>query len=387
MLPVVITGALLLIASDGIASSDYQYELTVHGQHSEEAVSAYLRQDAVSRAVRDFLGPPDFGDEHLRRRMQILAAEFAERLASVDYRDGPSKHRVQLWWARGRVTVSRQRLLELRDEIRAQLERPQPRVMVLVRETVEYTNWPWGPRPARDPEEGSKVSRRVEEQLLAAGFEVVAREQTEILRQKSIDFARLDGEELKTILSIAHDQGAELLILGHAAVTGPRRIDGGGGRPLYLWHTMPELSVVDASTARKVSVPVPERAFERGGNEFEGPAAARQALDNVGRRVGELVIIALLRRGIGDGPREIKVTIRNADHVAGRAIEGRLRQLDGVGNVVRRSARGFVEFRIMTELSATELADLLSELRFGAFHLRIDEVGAGKISARYEVPD
>ncbi len=366
------------------AQESFSYELRVEGKTSAEEALNAAKREAIALAVDELLKPGARAEEVLRKRTLIIAQCFPDQLVRLEVRKGPFEHEIHGWGVHALATVSKVILEQRMAAQRKALEQPQPRLLVLICERVEYT-WPWGPPPFRENEIGSMIARQVEAALLSAGYEIVDSSQFEVLRKKKLDFSQLAHDEEKTLLGLARDQGAELLVLGRADVTGPRLSRASPQKPLYMWETKPKISVCWADTARKVSVPIAEREFEQGGSLFDGPAGARQALDRAGERIGELIVLDLLLRGVGGASsREGTINVLDANPHEAEQIEECVRGIDGVKSVTARKTRQGIELRTMTAQGTFELARELEKKcsRPGQFMLKAEETGPTSIDCR-----
>lgn len=368
------------------AQEQIECELRVEGRSGREDALTALKREAIARALTQISFPPSDSahrQDCLKKRLAILAqndpAAFVE-LVNVE----TGEHEIRGWWASAHARVSATALRDRLETIRKRLDQPQPRVLVLICERVEYT-WPWGPPPFREGEIGSMIARQVEAALLGVGYEVLDSTQLEFLRKKRLDFSQLAHDDEKTLLGLARDQGAELLVLGRADVTGPRLSRATPKKPLYMWETKPKVSVCWADTARKVSVPIAERDFEQGGSLFDGPAGARQALDRAGERIGELIVVDLLRRDVGGGTaREITLNVLDANPHEAELIEQCVHGIVGVNNVTLRKTRQGIELRMITTRPAFDLARDIEKScsKPGQFMLKAEETGATSIDLR-----
>ena len=374
------------LAARVAAQEQIECDLRVEARSGREDALSALKREAIARALSQISFPTSdtpHRQDCLKKRLAILAQNDPAALVEMTNIE-TGEHEVRGWWASGHAKVSVTALRDRLEAIRKALDRPQPRVLVLVCERVEYT-WPWGPPPFRDNEIGSMIARQAEAALLSAGYEVVDSSQLDVLRKKKLDFSQLAHDDEKTLLGLARDQGAELLVLGRADVTGPRLSRASPQKPLYMWETKPKISVCWADTARKASVPIAERDFEHGGSLFDGPAGARQALDRAGERIGELIVVDLLRRDIGGGAaREVTVTVLDANAHEAELIEQCVRGLEGVNNVSSRKTRQGLELRVMT---ARSTFDLVRELERkcstpGQFMLKAEETGPTSLDLR-----
>lgn len=377
-----------LATAETSPAEDFRYSaMRVERNASSGEAMDLLKQRAVERAVEDLMGAMtgENADEVLERRLLLAAKAKVDQLVTVTVRKGPHENEIQGWWVEGDVVVSRSKLEALKTQIATNAEQLQLKVLVAISETVEYTNWPWGPIPAEKKETGSMIARQLEAQLLDFGYEVVDADQIDFLRTKAADFSKLEGDDLKQTMAIMKNQGCDLLIVGHATVTGPRvNVTAVPGRTLYFWQATPNVSVVAQDTGRKISVPIPGNACGESGGTYDGPVEARKALAKVGDCIADKIVDDLRKRLPKSGePREVVIQIIGINASQAGLLNKQLQTIPTLSAVKPRFSHGTIELRVKTPDETFSLATAICGLDFdGKFTLTAEETGPNSISIR-----
>lgn len=335
-------------------------------QPDADAVAEDLLSQACERSVDVVLEPISDDRAAQAERSRLLERVKSNRrtLFTLAFSNGPSRNEALGWSGTAVATVSRSAIEKLREGVSGASAKPMPSFAVLISERVEYTNWPWGPAPFRENEIGSMIAQRIKNQLTAMNCRVIDIEQHEYLKNKRLDFAKLDGEDAKTILSIAKDQGADILIRGRADVTGPRVVDATEKTRFYMWNVQPKIDVFWTDTAEVVAVPILDRADKDGGNRFEGPAAARDALDKAGESLARQLIDQVLKSSVSaGGPQEVTVRIVNTSASDAREAVKAMRAMAELSLGEPKMDRGITRLIVKTELSPFDLVGKLEEIQ------------------------
>jgi hypothetical protein len=330
---------------------------------SEQAAVQSIREAAVTLAVQDFLGPLTgrIVDEQFEGRFLLAAKARTESLVELSFTRRPMRHELTgAWMASATATVDRAQLASIARELKTGgsdcgVAPPPLRFMVLISERIEYVNVP-GPIPVRDDEIGSLINQAVKSRLAELGYEPVNTAQHEFLKQGRLDFSDLRKEDHEQIMAIAQEQGADVLILGRADVSGPR-VRELSGRPWYFWQTIPEIEILWQDTG--VTIKASDERTE-GGSDIKGPPGARTALLNAGKLIADRLAKDLARRPADGGPRPLDVRINDIatqDVTTIRALISRF------GNATEpRISGGVMTFRLATDRNAIDVAAELEQL-------------------------
>lgn len=370
--------------SPAVAGADFVYDLRVTDQRSPEEAEQALRQAAIDRAVADLCGPSDGSKEAeaRRERLRVRARAASESIVRIPAGANVTEHAIQGWGASGRVQVSRAELAKYEQEIGGALNRPRKRFLTAISETVEYTNVSTV-NPFREEERGSMLDRQFRSQLRDADCEVVSSKRLDQLRARTKDFSNLNGDDQRLLLDIATEAGAEVIIQGHAAVTGPLEKKLGNGTQIYLWHTMPQIEITWLDNGRVIDVPIPEGVKE-GGSRFKGPAGAREALDRVGKVMGKEIIKAVTKNDVDGIPtRDVEIHLLNSTLAQATALKEKVAVMPGVSAPTMRKTQRSAEIRVMTAEPSETLAARIEKLDFdGAFKVEVEETGPNTIRLR-----
>lgn len=339
--------------------------LETRGQACAEDAVARLLDAAAILGVESYLGPRSGSDadEIIERRLVLLARAGAERLVTLNYVREPYKDPIFHWRAEAEAVVSRSGLEEMHRCVKLMMDGPQPRIILAIQERIEYTNPAWGPAPFREDEIGSLLEQQIRNQLLDLGFEVLNKEQFEFIKDRNIDLADPGSMDRKRAIAMAADQGADILIVGRADVTGPRETMIGSQKH-YYWETIPKVDVFWVNNARSIAAPLAPRATQQGATNIDGPAGARQALDNVGKHLGGAIATVLLKRvSAADSTRSITIRVRGIAASDVLALRNFLAECDGLRAQAPRFIQGVLEIRAMTGLDTFALASKIEPFK------------------------
>ena len=353
------------LANRALADSDFEFrDIRVDREASADSALQKVRHAALTRAIEAFLGTRSgkVEDEQLERKMLNLAKARGEQLVELTVTEGPYRHESLGWVAKADAKVSRTGLEKLRAELTTggkpgASDAPPLRVMVLISERVEYVNHGGGPIPIRDDEIGSIIGDRISQYLGNRGYEVVDAQQFEFLKQKRLDYSNLRKDDLEQVLAIAKDQGAEVLVLGRADVTGPR-LEMIGGQQWYEWACMPKIHAVWQDNAVQIAVPC-ER--EKGASNIAGPDGARIAMAKVSQKYAEQIGDALIRRTADNMSRALEIRIHGLAAKDSRAVDSLMRELGKPAP--SRTEGGAYTLRLKTEMDVTAVAERLEDLK------------------------
>lgn len=377
----------LLSAASARAGDEIRIEgLRTDRQPDAAAVTEELISQACEEAVDHVLGPVSDDRAAQAQRLRLLERVKSNRRAlfTLEFSSGPARNELLGWHGKAAATVSRSAIEKLREDVAGANARPMPTFAVLISERVEYTNWPWGPVPFREDEVGSMIAQQIKNHLLTMNCRVIDIEQHEFLKQKRLDYAKLDGEDAATILSIAKDQGADILIRGRADVTGPRVVDLTEKNKLYMWSVQPKIDAFWTDSAEIVAVPILDAAEKDGGNRFEGPTAARDALDKAGAALARQLIDQILKSSVtAPGPREVTVRIVNTSSTDARDIVKAIRTMTELSPGEPKLEHRITHMLIRTELPTFDLLAKLEDIRLpSGAKLEAKENGSRSIELR-----
>lgn len=267
-------------------------------------------------------------------------------------------------------------------QVRSLLDRVgRPKIMVVIDESIDGQ---------RQPE--SVVAAKIEELLLASGFDLVSRAGTsEVLQREQAD-AQRSGDAARAA-ALAKDAGAQLLIRG-VANSNRAGLENLYGVPGAFYNCDVQVQVYYADTARLlVSESMPTtRMGVRSRHEFS-PQAARAALvqatlpeaENpalpvpLALRVHDGVLAAWSTQLLSAG--DVAFDVDSLDFKSFAALQKALAELPDVRSVDGEFSKSVGTFRLKTSLSAAELAQRLAAPPFDRW-LEVTEQKLNRISAK-----
>ncbi len=351
----------LLAAGSPTLADDIVFERFEHKSSRLENVVDEALLAAVEKACDELMPAGGSADERraaVRARSQAVTR--AKQLVQYELLDGPRARPGAPGYVVMRAVVDRAALLNLYEAAKAKAaDAPRYKVMVLISEQTRFIR----PEPTfasweRSPQ--SKVAVAIASKLTDAGWDVVDGEQFEEIRKRQIDFSRLAGEDARIVQRIAAEQGAQIIVRGHAKAEGPnvRRI-AATGRIHHFWSVDVTLSVCWSDTAIELfSIPLPDGEREAA-HEVGGGAGAARALEKAGRTVAQ----EFLDRMASVAPRqELAVRIHGVDDFAQETeITDWVKSIGGVDSVYSEFISGMLLMQVRTGLTASEFASALGD--------------------------
>ncbi len=260
----------------------------------------------------------------------------------------------------------------------------RPKIMVWIDERIDG-----------QPAEQSVVESRIEEMLVKAGFDLVAREGVEEARRREAAAAEAEQDATR-LVRLAKDAGAHILIRGRA------NADRAGledlyGVPAAFYNCDVQAKVYYTDTGRLLaseSIPVTRRGV-RSRNEFS-PQAARAALVEAtfprsDRRREPALATRLYEAVMEQWATQITVggdltlEVEGLDFKGYIQIRKALEQIDRVRAVDGDFAKSTATYRFKAQMSAAVLAERLTEAPFDKL-LEVTDLKLNRIQARSVAP-
>jgi len=261
----------------------------------------------------------------------------------------------------------------------------RPKIMVFFAERIFDLKTPEGRRKGI-LDTDSQFQVMIEQKLADVGFELVAKEQVEAIKQtKAAEAAAND--DVGVMQAIAADYGAHLFIAGKANTTGPQDKEA-FGTMLHMWETDVTLRAYWTETAGLLFAAGTPEGWRRGGSRVDGRPGAKQALQNTAKNMAELCVEKLLetwtRQAVGGG--EIVLEVHNCEFKQALAVQKRLEKIEDVQEVRRDFKKPLAKLRIKAKISAEKLVELVAEMEFEDFALEIEDQRLNTITCKIKAP-
>ncbi|HUW83153.1 MAG TPA: hypothetical protein VMZ31_10190 [Phycisphaerae bacterium] len=232
----------------------------------------------------------------------------------------------------------------------------------------------------------SQFQVMIEQKLADVGFELVAKEQVEAIKQtKAAEAAAKD--DVGVMQAIAADYGAHLFIAGKANTTGPQDKEA-FGTMLHMWETDVTLRAYWTETAGLLFAAGTPEGWRRGGSRVDGRPGAKQALQNTAKNMAELCVAKLLetwtRQAVGGG--EIILEVHNCEFKQALAVQKQIEKIADVQEVRRDFKKPLAKLRIKAKISAEKLVELVAEMEFEDFVLEIEDQKLNTITCKIGAP-
>jgi len=261
----------------------------------------------------------------------------------------------------------------------------RPKIMVFFAERIFDLKTPEGRRKGM-LDTDSQFQVMIEQKLADVGFELVAKEQVEAIKQtKAAEAAAND--DVGVMQAIAADYGAHLFIAGKANTTGPQDKEA-FGTMLHMWETDVTLRAYWTETAGLLFAAGTPEGWRRGGSRVDGRPGAKQALQNTARNMAELCVAKLLetwtRQAVGGG--EIILEIHNCKFKQALTVQKQVEKIEDVQEVRREFKKPLAKLRIKAKISAEKLVELVAEMEFDDFALEIEDQRLNTITCKIGTP-
>lgn len=261
----------------------------------------------------------------------------------------------------------------------------RPKIMVFFAERIFDLKTPEGRRDGI-LDTDSQFQVMIEQKLADVGFELVAKEQVEAIKQtKAAEAAAND--DVGVMQAIAADYGAHLFIAGKANTTGPQDKDA-FGTMLHMWETDVTLRAYWTETAGLLFAAGTPEGWRRGGSRVDGRPGAKQALQNTAKNMSELCVAKLLetwtRQAVGGG--EIILEVHNCQFKHALAVQKKVEKIEDVQEVRREFKKPLARLRIKAKISAEKLVELVAEMEFEDFALEIEDQKLNTITCKIGSP-
>ncbi len=368
----------VLLAGPLLAQTQVIERYRYQGTSTATAASEAARKVALEVAERVLPAGTTPREKRARSTALQQVGSRAARLVRYQVLEGPTEALGGRVFVTIRAEVDTAAIRQLYDEaLSGANTKPDFRILLLVSEQKRFING------ARERSDDSKIAATITDELRKAGWTVINGTELAEIRNRQIDFARLDGETAKVVQTLAAERGADIVVHGHAKAEGPltKRI-ARTGRVYHIWKADCTLHVVWADTAEEwFSVPA---ATSKRGEEVGGTAGAEEALIACGTVAarGFMSRIATIPM-----PDKVYLEVRRARFRQRRVLRRWLRQIAGVESVADlggRSEAG-LRFEIRTRMRPADLADALLDAadadKNADFGLDIDQVYARSIIA------
>lgn len=220
----------------------------------------------------------------------------------------------------------------------------------------------------------SQFQVMIEQKLAEAGFDLVAKEQIDAIKQTKAAEASAKND-VAIMQAIAADYGAHMFIAGKANTTGPQVKTVYGGVTMYMWETDVTLRGYWAETAQLLFAAGTPDGWRRGGSRVDGRPGAKQALQNTAKNLANLCVAKLLetwtRQAVSGG--QIILEVHNVSFKQMMAIQKALKKLKDITDLNRDFKKPLAKFRIKADISAEKLAEIVAEMSFEGFNLEIED--------------
>ena len=261
----------------------------------------------------------------------------------------------------------------------------RPKIMVFFAERIFDLKTPEGRRKGI-LDTDSQFQVMIEQKLADVGFELVAKEQVEAIKQtKAAEAAAND--DVGVMQAIAADYGAHLFITGKANTTGPQDKEA-FGTMLHMWETDVTLRAYWTETAGLLFAAGTPEGWRRGGSRVDGRPGAKQALQNTAKNMSELCVAKLLetwtRQAVGGG--EIILEVHNCQFKHALAVQKKVEKIEDVQEVRREFKKPLARLRIKAKISAEKLVELVAEMEFDDFALEIEDQKLNTITCKIGSP-
>jgi hypothetical protein len=230
----------------------------------------------------------------------------------------------------------------------------RPKIMVYIVEKIDGKT-----------EEQSILETKIEERMLKSGFDLVDRNQTQVIAEKEKADAAAE-DNLAKLQAIAKDFGAHILITGTANAN-QAGLEDLYGTPAAFYNCDAQVKVFWTDTAKLLaSVGLPQtRGGARGKKEFS-PQAGKQALDFAGQRVVNEIYQQVMTQwstALSAGG-ELILEVEGMKAPAAIRLKKMLSEIEGVEKVNYDMTKGLVKFRINAKMGGQDLFEKLAEGEF-----------------------
>lgn len=230
----------------------------------------------------------------------------------------------------------------------------RPKIMVYIVERIDG-----------HVEQQSILETKIEERMLKSGFDLVDRNQTQVIAEKEKADAAAE-DNLAKLQAIAKDFGAHILITGTANAN-QAGMEDLYGTPAAFYNCDAQVKVFWTDTAKLLaSVGLPQtRGGARGRREFS-PQAGKQALDFAGQRVVNEIYQQVLSQwatALSAGG-ELILEVEGLKAPAAIRLRKMLSEIEGVEKVNYDMSKGLVRFRINAKMGGQDLFEKLAEGEF-----------------------
>lgn len=230
----------------------------------------------------------------------------------------------------------------------------RPRILVWINERI-----------GSEPQEESLLENKIEERLLKSGFDIVARKGIEAIKRKEIADAAA-ANNVQKLQAMAKDFDAHIFITGTATAT-PAGMETAYNVPLAMYNCDVQVKMYYTDTAKLLaSKSIPNaRGGARTRKEYS-PQAGKQALENVSRELIDAMYEQVMEQwatAISAGG-ELVLEIEGMTFGPANRLRKAIQEIERVQQVHMELTKGVARFRINAQLSATDLAEKLSEGEF-----------------------
>ena len=247
----------------------------------------------------------------------------------------------------------------------------RPGIMVCVTETIDGV-----------VDNSSILESRIEEKLIASGFDVYAGSQVRaILEKESADAAA--ESNIAKMQAIAKDFGTQIFVTG-AANANQAGITNTAGIQLAMYNCDAMAKMYYTDTGKLLaseSLPV-TRGGARGHYSFS-PQAGKMALSHAGEALVEKLYVTCMRQwatriSAGD---MIELEIEGLTVAQAIKLKKKLKEITGVSNVNYRTTKGIAKYRIKAKMTAETLVEHLVEGEWESI-IEIVDVKMNRIQAK-----
>ena len=247
----------------------------------------------------------------------------------------------------------------------------RPKIMVYVKEKIDGRL-----------DSSSILESKIEERLVKAGFDVVARAAMEAIADKEKADAAVE-DDVKKVQAIAKNFHAQIYIVGHANANFAEIADLYGVKAaMYNCDAVAKCYYTDTGRLlASESVPVTRRGAR--GKAIKSPQAGKAALAAAGQTIIDKMYVTVMKNWatqVSAGG-DVTLEVKGAKFSTANKIKKRLAGEKAITKVHMRFSKGIATYRIVATKPGEELAAILSEGDWEEL-MEIEDVTLNRIQAK-----
>jgi hypothetical protein len=247
----------------------------------------------------------------------------------------------------------------------------RPKIMVYIRERIDG-----------EPQDGSILESQIEERLVKAGFDVVARRAMEAIAEKEKADAAAE-DDVKKVQAIAKNFHAQVYIMGHGNANFAEIADMYGVKAaMYNCDAVAKCYYTDTGRLlASESVPVTRRGAR--GKAIKSPQAGKAALAAAGQTIIDKMYVTVMQNWatqISAGG-DVTLEVKDAKFSQANAIKKKLQTVKDIKTVHMQYSKGMASYRLVVKKTGEELAAILSEGDWDKL-MEIEDVTLNRIQAK-----